>query len=616
MISRNKDIGSAEKLPTTFVGVFILKHKFELAIKEQQEILKRSQRKSNAIGYLKLGLFLLFVVSIYLTVTQQDKGTYKIVAWVLLAVQIVAWVYHSKIDDEVAHAQGIIEINVRHLNRVDGKWLTFEDTGEEFADPKHPYCNDLDVVGKKSLFQFINTTHTWHGRNAFANDLLYAKYEKHEIEERQAAIRELAADNKFTSELEYQFSKIGTDPSASALVEELQDDHPFMRSKVLRMLLMYGPLAILLFVGLVIVLHMQQFYLLSVCLYAVQALIWVAGSLSTSKCLKSINSLPFKLNAYSKVLEFVAGASFKAKRLQQLQTDLTISDVSAAQAIKELSKIANKASVRSNVILYFALNVLLLWDFECAFLFEDWKKKNAPHCEKWFLALGELESLSCFATLDNVCNRTCYPRMVAYPIIEAEEMGHPLIPNDVRVTNPLRLRNNIVIISGSNMSGKTTYLRTVGINIVLARAGGPVCAKEMTFSDLSVYTSMRIADDLNEGISTFYAELKRIKGILDAAKNDRTTLFLIDEIFRGTNSVDRLSGARTVITKLSKMGVSGMITTHDLELCDLQQTIPRIQNYSFSEFYKDGQILFDYKIRPGKSKTTNAKYLMELLEIL
>ena len=262
------------------------------------------------------------------------------------------------------------------------------------------------------------------------------------------------------------------------------------------------------------------------------------------------------------------------------------------------------------------MNVLLLWDFECAFLFEDWKKKNAPHCEKWFLALGELESLSCFATLDNVCNRTCYPRMVAYPIIEAEEMGHPLIPNDVRVTNPLRLRNNIVIISGSNMSGKTTYLRTVGINIVLARAGGPVCAKEMTFSDLSVYTSMRIADDLNEGISTFYAELKRIKGILDAAKNDRTTLFLIDEIFRGTNSVDRLSGARTVITKLSKMGVSGMITTHDLELCDLQQTIPRIQNYSFSEFYKDGQILFDYKIRPGKSKTTNAKYLMELLEIL
>jgi DNA mismatch repair ATPase MutS len=295
---------------------------------------------------------------------------------------------------------------------------------------------------------------------------------------------------------------------------------------------------------------------------------------------------------------------------------LVISDVSAAQAIKELSKITDRASVRSNPIVYFVLNTLLLWDFECAFLFEDWKRKYAPQCEKWFLALGELESLSCFATLRNVCDHTCYPRMLACRGVEAEALGHPLIPNTVRVTNPLRLQNNILIISGSNMSGKTTYLRTAGINLVLARAGGPVCAKDMVFSDLHIFTSMRVTDDLNDGISTFYAELKRIKKILDAAKSNRNTVFLIDEIFRGTNSVDRLSGARTVITKLSQIGVSGMITTHDLELCDLQEDVPEIQNYSFSEYYENGHIFYDYKMRPGKSKTTNAKYLMELLEIL
>ena len=166
------------------------------------------------------------------------------------------------------------------------------------------------------------------------------------------------------------------------------------------------------------------------------------------------------------------------------------------------------------------------------------------------------------------------------------------------------------------MSGKTTYLRTVGINIVLARAGGPVCAKEMVFSDLHIITSMRIADDLNEGVSTFYAELKRIKKILDAAKCNHSTMFLIDEIFRGTNSIDRLEGAKTILTKLNQLNAIGMVTTHDLELCDLQLRISRIQNYSFSEYYENKKICFNYKMQPGKAKTTNAKYLMELIGII
>lgn len=593
-----------------------MKDLFESAISKQKTIIERNNLLFNLAGYAKLFLFITFAITIYFMFTRWDNPIFKVAVAILFAIQLAAWIYHARIGDKIAHSTGIIEINRRHLARLTGKWTEFSDIGEEFIDPEHAYGCDLDIVGKKSLFQFLNTTHTWHGRHAFANDLLHSEYSKDEIRQRQGAIAELSMDNEFTSELEYSFSKIGNDPSAHVLVEELKDTQPFTQKRYLRILLTYSPLFIILFVGMTIIFHLKQFYLTSFILVVAQTFLWLIGFPATNRYVQSVNGLPFKLNAYGEVLELVDKTKFTACKLQQIQSNLTASNISAAKAIKELSKITDKLSVRSNPIIYFILNAFLLWDYECAFMFEDWKTKYAPHCEKWFLSLGELESLLCFATMKKVCNQTCFPAISDIRKVEAKELGHPMIPNDIRVMNPLRLHDNISIISGSNMSGKTTYLRTVGINIVLARAGGYVCAKEMVCSGLHIVTSLRIADDLNEGISTFYAELKRIKLILDTTKCDHNTLFLIDEIFRGTNSVDRLNGAKTVITKLSQLKSIGMLTTHDLELCDLQQTIPRIQNYSFSEYYKNKKICFDYKIRSGKSNTANAKYLMELIGII
>lgn len=590
--------------------------KFETAIEEQTEILKTAKRRFDILGYVKLALLLLFLVSIYYMFESPTLSLYKVEAAILLLVQIVAWVFHARFGETVTHSSGIIEVNRKNLDRVEGKWAAFSDTGAEFSDPEHPYCGDLDIVGNKSLFQYLNVTHTWHGRQAFARDLLDAHYSDAEIEKRQAAVEELARDDSFADELEHRFARIGSDPAAPELVLQLQDSQPFTKSRLLRTLLLYTPLVLFVFVGLVVVCRWEQFYLLSVYLYAAQTCVWLVGLLATNKYIQSIGKLPFKLERYSEVFTLVAEAKFSSEGLKNIQSTLTTSDVSATEAMRELASITEKAGVRKNPIIYFLLNVLLLWDFNCAFGLEDWKSKYSPHCEGWFLALGELESLACLATFRRVSNHSCYPQISSSRRLEAEELGHPLIPNELRVTNPLRLRDDIVIISGSNMSGKTTYLRTVGINVVLARAGGPVCAKDMSFSDLQLATSMRIADDLNEGISTFYAELKRIKGILDAAKTNSNTLFLIDEIFRGTNSVDRLSGAQTVIKKLHELKVVGMITTHDLELCDMAGSASYIRNYSFAEYYKDGQICFDYKMHPGKSKTTNAKYLMELLGII
>jgi len=195
-------------------------------------------------------------------------------------------------------------------------------------------------------------------------------------------------------------------------------------------------------------------------------------------------------------------------------------------------------------------------------------------------------------------------------------LGHPLLNNQNRVCNDLELNNSILIISGSNMSGKTTFMRTVGINMILANTGGYVCAERMTFSMMKVMTSMRIADVLTEGISTFHAELKRIKEIIDAAQVNENFLFLIDEIFRGTNSVDRLKGSEGVLQKLYTLGVCGIITTHDLEVCKLESTYQRIQNYCFYERYTNGEIFFDYKMKKGVSKTTNAQYLLKKVGII
>jgi hypothetical protein len=589
---------------------------FEKAINKQKSILNTNKRLYNFLGYGKLILFIMFIISIYCIFTRRDDIAFIAAATVLFTAQIAAWVYHAILNARLERSKGIIEINRRHLDRITGKWTEFSDKGEEFIDPEHPYGSDLDIVGKDSLFQFLNTTHTWHGRRAFADDLLHAAYSKQTIIRRQAAVKELAEDYEFADELEYRFSKIGSVPAAEMLLQGLQDTQPLIKHRLLRVLLTFGPLVAILIVGLAVIFHWKQLYLIAMILFAIQTLTWSGCLTRTYQHIRIVDRLSSKLNAYKEVLELVNAAEFAADELQGIKSDLTTADLSAEKAIKALAKIADKVSVRGTPIVYFIFNVLFLWDFQCVFLLEDWKKKYGPHCEKWFLALGELESLFCFATMIKVCSHTSFPQISEIYGLEAEELGHPLMPDSVRVTNQIRLIDNIIIISGSNMSGKTTYLRTAGINIVLARAGSAVCAREMSCSDLNIVTSMRVADDLNEGISTFYAELKRIKMILDTCKSERNAIFLIDEIFRGTNSVDRLSGAEIVIATLNELGVIGMVTTHDLDLCELQQTMPRIQNHSFSEYYEDGRIRFDYKIRHGKSVTTNARYLMEMVGIL
>lgn len=594
-----------------------MEHKFLENISIYESVLKKDTKRFQYIGFIKVFLFILFVFGIYQLFTGKFAFSDWIAVLILLILQIFSWLCHNRIHENLSFSKGMIEINQKNISRLNGAWKDFKDWGEEYAQIEHPYGMDLDIVGKKSLFQFLNQTNTRHGRKAFIEALLHQSFRPDEITFRQQAITELAKDFNFMSKLWYHFSKIGSKSNISEFINELKYSRPFFRYKLSGTLLMRLPLiTCLLLAGAFLIPIVSPLKPLSVLLVLLQSILWLAGVSRIHYYLTKTAALPFKLNPYHTVIGYIEVQNFQSERLQNIIHTLSASNVSAKKAMRELNQIADRLSARHNSILYFLLNIIFLWDYKCIILMEKWKNTYAPYCEAWLTALGELESLTCFANLPYVCHQVCMPDMIRGKQIQAKDMGHPLISNKERVMNSIQLNNEIFIISGSNMSGKTTFLRTIGINLVLAKCGSYICAKEMKCSLFNIITSMRIADDLNEGISTFYAELKRIKHVIDSAGEEQMTLFLIDEIFRGTNSEDRLCGAKAVLEKLCSYGVSGMITTHDLELCKLETQYANIRNYNFRETYKGHQIIFDYKIRSGKSQTTNGKFLMELLGVI
>lgn len=330
--------------------------------------------------------------------------------------------------------------------------------------------------------------------------------------------------------------------------------------------------------------------------------------------LGNVEYLSNSLDNYVDILKLIEKENFDSKLLKKIQNDL-FSGKASLKGIHKLQMITQRISIRSNGLLYILFNILFLWDYQNAFSLETWKKESGKNVESWLSAIGKIESLMSLAVPLLIERDLSFPNIDKENFtIDAKDLGHPLIKKEERIYNDILIDDRILIITGSNMSGKTTFLRTIGINIVLTNAGAPTFSKELTLPIMDLYTSMRITDDLKNKISTFYGELLRIKDTLDYGKDHRNTFFLIDEIFRGTNSKDRIYGAKNVLRNLNEKGLMGAITTHDLELCQLDKD-KRIVNYNFREKYRDGLIDFDYKIRKGKSTTTNAKHLMELVGI-
>jgi DNA mismatch repair ATPase MutS len=306
--------------------------------------------------------------------------------------------------------------------------------------------------------------------------------------------------------------------------------------------------------------------------------------------------------------------TFSSEYLIKLRAKLINKEgITASSQIKKLVKLVNLISDRANMY-YLPINILLLWDYQCLINLQRFKKESGPFLKTWLEVIGEMEALNSLSIISYENNDWATPKFQSgSPIFKAENLGHPLLGSS-RIYNDINIAKsqNVLLITGSNMSGKSTLLRTTGINLVLAYAGAPVCGTSFTCSIMDIYTCMRTSDNLEKNISSFYAELLRIKTLVSATESKSPIFFLLDEIFKGTNSIDRHTGATVLVTKLSNENALGFVSTHDLELGDIENTNKKVKNYHLKEYYKDDKLYFDYKLRSGVSTTRNALYLMKM----
>lgn len=614
--------------------VDIMQADFEQDIEKRKKYRLRYNQISNIIGGIKVCLSLIILATLYALWEYHFAIKWIGAAVMEMIVFAAASVFHDRYMEKVNHEEGLIAIDEKNIKRRDGQWHDFVDTGEEYIDYDHDYAMDLDIVGSKSIFQFLNSTHTCYGRSMFSADLLKPRYSEREIKERQEAAAELSCRYDFASEMEYRFSRIGVDAGFFGLMGELKKKEHFLKHEWMKYILYISRFFTLASVIYGLLAAAENRWTAAAVMLSVQIILCIFGGKQINGYIGILYRAVCKIDAYNPVIEWISEQEFTSDKMKSIQEQAAQS----GQAVRRLSRIFENISQCHNGIMKMILDALFLWSYKNAMDLDAWKQEYGDSIEECFMVLGELESLLSFANLPRVCEGVCLPEFTEREnFIRAEKLGHPLIGNGKRVCNDITLERQIFIISGSNMSGKTTFMRTVGVNLILAFAGSFVCAGQMTFSKMQVVTSMRIVDDLKEETSTFYAELKRIKKIIDRAGREKRTLFFIDEIFRGTNSVDRLKGAEGVLKELWKCGAAGMITTHDLEICQLasEQKDPvrtgekrdsgaapeadrysNIVNYSFCETYNGDEIYFDYCLKKGKSTTTNGEYLLKQIGIL
>ncbi|TLX72992.1 DNA mismatch repair protein MutS [Labilibacter sediminis] len=581
----------------------------------------------NRISFLRLLIFVISsIILIYLFSHHLTTLTFVVFP---IAVICFAFVlkHHNKIAYLRKHTSFLKRINESEIQREKCKLEAF-DTGYRFIDPHHPYTSDLDIFGAHSIFQLVNRTTTESGMIRLS-EWLSEPASHSEIHDRQKAIKELA--QKLNWRQNFQASGMHFQNKKSDYYKLLK----WVEAPVV--LLKHQQVYIALAVTLS-VLAMLGFYLFMRNLDGPYMyfyfLFFISVLFITNRILKKVKPVADEivenaqenintLRGYRTLIHQIERERFRSEKLCRLQSILIKSRFSAFKEINRLCRLLDfsqqrginkiKIPIKGNPF-YGVLNSFLLIDIYLIIGTERWKFKNKGVLKSWAEAVSEFEVINSFAGY-------CYSNpSYTFPDLEEknnyihfENLGHPLIHANKRVCNHFRsdAQGDIMMITGSNMGGKSTFLRTVGVNLVLALAGAPCCAKYGQVSNLKLYTSMRTQDNLKEGISSFYAELSRIEKMLKLIKSSQNTFFLLDEMFKGTNSEDRHKGGFSLINQLGKLKTSGIIATHDIELAKLAGHKRLVTNYSFNSEIKDSTMHFSYDLHPGICNDFNASELME-----
>ncbi len=508
----------------------------------------------------------------------------------------------------------LAEINRMELRCLEGEFSGYK-TGEEYSERDHPYSYDLDIFGKASLFQYICRTTSGPASDRLAEYLKQAATQE-EIFLRQEAVAELQPLTDWRQELMtlgYLTAGAGSDPAP--LMQWLESDDLFR--KTTREKIVTGCLSLLALAAVIAVIAGLPVGILTP-VFIVNFVFYFTRYRKISKLQGQVSRSSDLLKAYSEIIKMIESRDFTSPMLQTVQSTFR-GDIPASDHIRQLSKLVGRLDWRLNMLMSAPLNLLFFTDIHFCLALERWKRKHASRIPGWFASMAEFEVLASLANMAFNNPAWVYPQVTEdYFVFRAEDMGHPLIPAGRRICSDFAARGagKAIIVTGSNMSGKSTFLRTCGVNAVLAFAGAPVCASAFTLSHVRLHSSMRISDSLEENISSFYAELRRLREIISGAESEPKVFLLLDEILRGTNSDDRYTGSVALIKQLTGYGAVAMVATHDLRLAGMEQELPdAIENYHFDVKVNGDELFFDYRLTAGICSSFNASLLMKKMGI-
>ncbi|BCI63414.1 MutS-related protein [Coprobacter secundus] len=580
--------------------------------------LNKTQKKIYSIGTLRL---LIVLITLGLLYFLWDYPLYILIPICLFGIILflILLRVHNRFFIKKSLQEARISIAKKELQLLQ---YQFDETdeGNEFINTEHDFSNDLDLFGHKSLFSYINRSASLLGRNRLAEILQKPLRDTHYILKRQKAIEELS---KLT-ELRIDFLAHGLTSN-----EKKSDINTIRNTASLKNVIPAKYIQIC------------SLYIIPV-LFTILLLLWIAGistgtwilylfiicftyatikSKKVSVLQKQLNEGLQSLNSYTKLIESLEKTQFKSQLLQELKQKINIDGTPVSERIKRLTKLLGNLDQRYNAIGFAILNGFLLWDFRQLTAIGKWLDENAGQLDQWLSALAEFDAISSLATFHYNHPNYTFPELIEddHPVLSAVNMGHPLIPPTRCILNDIDmpLRPSFLVITGANMAGKSTYLRTIGINHVLACIGAPVCAEKMRITPCTLFTSLRTTDSLKDQESYFFAELKRLKVVIDRLKTREKIFIILDEILKGTNSVDKQKGSLALVEQLIELNASGVIATHDLLLGELANSYPDIiRNFRFEADITNDELSFSYRLQPGIAQNMNAYFLMRKMGII
>lgn len=578
--------------------------------------LKQIKKRRNLITLAKLLTFGYMIFLIYLLINHSTQPLLLLgIGAILVFIFLTLW------DSQIIYRQHLIEELLR-INTLESDYLAGNfsalDQGERFNDPAHPYAHDLDLFGEDSLFQHLNRTVTFSGTQKLVSWLLSLSKDPEVIHSRQQAAEELCAEPEWCQHFRAAGALHPTQALDAVILKSGPTESPFFSK--------HSTVRLILWIANTIVIVSWAVTSFTPLPFSISLVLSLLQLSALALYIKKINAYHQRLNLFLKTISnylplvrLIHDQSFRSPYLQKIRHSLFTPESNSLQALTQLHRIQNSLDQRGNIVIAFILNGLYLKDFHTLLRLDHWRKKYGPDIETWTDVLSEADALISMANYRFNHPAYCLPVICQDRLLDTEEIGHPLLKSERNVTNDFSIRSlhQIAIVTGTNMAGKSTFLRTIGVNLILAQSGNVVCSRYFAFQPMTLFTSMRTTDSLSKDTSYFHAELLRLQQLVNIAQQEDKVFIILDEMLKGTNSVDKLNGSLAFLKRILSYPISGLVATHDLALGELADDFPEhFFNVCFEIVHSGSQITYDYKLHPGISSNMNASILLKQMGLI